>query len=65
MVSLNHNHSGPVTNSQGGTNEQTTDASKSSENANVKEQVNASVNGGNVESRETTDTLKKRFFVQE
>ena len=47
--------SGPVTNSQGGTNEQTTDASKSSENANVKEQVNASVNGGNVESRETTD----------
>lgn len=47
--------SGPVTNSQGGTTEQTTDASKSSENANVKEQVNASVNGGNVESRETTD----------
>ena len=47
--------SGPVTNSQGGNNEQTTDASKSSENANVKEQVNASVNGGNVESREKTD----------
>ena len=47
--------SGPVTNSQGGNNEQTTDASKSSENANVKEQVNASVNGGNVDSRESTD----------
>ena len=46
---------GPVTNSQGGNNEQTTDASKSSENANVKEQVNASVNGGNVDSREKTD----------
>ena len=55
-----------TTENQGGTNEQTTDASKSSENANVKEQVNASVNGGNVEvnasvnggnveSRETTD----------
>lgn len=44
-----------TTENQGGTNEQTTDASKSSENTNVKEQVNASVNGGNVESRETTD----------
>ena len=47
--------SGPVTNSQGGNNEQTTDASEHAENANVKDQVNASVNGGNVDSREKTD----------
>ena len=47
--------SGPVTNSQGGNNEQTTDSSEHAENANVKEQVNASVNGGNVENREKTD----------
>ena len=52
---LTQSSSGPVTNSQGGNNEQTTDASEHAENANVKEQVNASVNGGNVDSREKTD----------